>query len=211
MNQATLPEDRTEASRRTGRHKTSQKSGHFRAWVAVPVAVAAEICAIALFSCGKSAKDYCNEGLGQWKAGQYELAANSFSEAIRIDPRNPGAYCARGNAYFILGRYRLAIDSMDQGIRMVGLNPKFASVYFWRGRCYHALGDRKKALENYQTAAELGYAAAKAAAQQIVDDQWLESFLKRGFDRANRGTEMEQAAEEGARAAIRQDRMLHGE
>jgi tetratricopeptide (TPR) repeat protein len=165
--------------------------------------VVAAIFAIALFSCGKSAKDYCDEGLGQWKAGQYELAADSFSEAIRIDPKNADAYCARGSAYYKLGRYRLAIDSMDQGIRMVGLNPKFAHVYFWRGRCYHALGDRKEALENYQTAAELGYAEAKAAAQQLVNDQRLESLL----GRANREMEMDEAA----RAAIRQDRMLHGE
>jgi len=192
-------------SRRTGGRKTSQKSGRF--WAGA----AAAICLIALFSCGKSAKDYYNEGLNQYKARQYELADNSFSEAIRINPENAQTYYARGCMYHASGRYRLGIDSFDQCIRLVGLNPKFAYAYQYRGQCYHALGDRKKALEDYRTAEELGCTEAKAAAQRIVDDQSLANLLDKHLDRTSPEWKMEQTAADGARTAIGPGGLLHEE
>jgi tetratricopeptide (TPR) repeat protein len=228
-NPATLPGDRTEASRRTGGHKTPQRSGHLRAWVAVPLVAVAVLCLIALFSCGKSAEDYNSEGLDQYKAGQYELAANSFNEAIRIDPKNAAAYIDRGGMYWVLGRYRLAIDSFDQGIDLVGLNPKglnpkVVRAYRYRGLCYAALGDTTMALANYQRAAELGDTEARAYAQQIIRQQRIADSLRErlfGGLFGNRGSssysavpspdEMEDAAKRGAKKAIEQDRLLHGE
>jgi len=148
-----------------------QQPRHIWPWVLA--CLAGVICLVAFFS-GESAqeqyKKQCQKGWDHVGAGQYELAANSFSEAILIEPGQPDAYEFRGAVHLALGRYRLGIDSLDQSIRLIGKNPKAAWSYYLRGYCYQALGDRQRGLEDYRTAAELGCKEANAGLQRFAEE-----------------------------------------
>ena len=60
-----------------------------------------------LCNAGKEEHMNAGEAMQQGKtyleSGEYELAAEAFTQAIRLDPQNAAAYYCRGNAYSKLG------------------------------------------------------------------------------------------------------------
>lgn len=50
-----------------------------------------------------NAGEAMQQGKAYLESGEYELAAEAFTEVIRLDPENAIAYNNRGNAYSKLG------------------------------------------------------------------------------------------------------------
>ena len=67
-----------------------------------------------LCNAGKEEHMNAGEAMRQGKAylenGEYELAAEAFTEAILLDPQNAGAYNSRGNAYSKLNNARVKVN-----------------------------------------------------------------------------------------------------
>ena len=59
---------------------------------------------------------------------------------------------------------------MNQSIDYLGaLQSTFDEAYYWMGRCYEKLGDKKEAVTNYQNAIQIDpeYAEAKDALAKL--------------------------------------------
>ena len=67
---------------------------------------------------------YNNRGMTYNGTGEYDRAIADYSEAIRLNPKDPAAYNNRGNAYSRKGEYDRAIADLNEAIR---LDPKRAN------------------------------------------------------------------------------------
>jgi lipoprotein NlpI len=76
------------------------------------------------------ASAFSNRGIAYGRKGEYDLAIQSYEEALRLNPKNLNALYNRGNAYTRKGAYDLAVKDYDQVLRM---NPKHANAYSSRG------------------------------------------------------------------------------
>lgn len=70
---------------------------------------------------------YVNRGLAYVGKGQYDLAVDDYTTAIKAKPNYENAYYNRGNAYYALERYGLAIDDYN---KVIELNPKNPNSYY---------------------------------------------------------------------------------
>ena len=94
------------------------------------------------------ASPYYNKGLEHWDKGNWSMAIEQFTIALRADPKDVGAtYSSRGHAYMVLGELELAIQDFGDVIQL-DLND--VRAYYWRGWIYglidqHANADADKA------------------------------------------------------------------
>ena len=91
-------------------------------------------------------------GAGQLDAGLVEIRA-----AIELRRQYWRHHLALGNVLYDAGRYAEAVNAFR---RVTELQPDSAWGYQMLGTSYHALGDRPRAVENYQRAIALGDARA---------------------------------------------------
>jgi lipoprotein NlpI len=89
---------------------------------------------------------YNDKGLSYARKGEYEMAIQSFKQAIRIRPDNAVAYGNLGSAYAALGKNEEAINSFKQSLR---LNPNLVPVQFSLGDLYSSLGQFEEAIKIY--------------------------------------------------------------
>lgn len=109
--------------------------------------------AIALPASAQSAKDlFCRRGAIELHDNRYGEAINSFSQAIRLNPRNSDAYFYRGIAHHSAKRYREAIANYNQALS-IGTN-RPATILDNRATALAKLGDYKQALEDWKLAAK---------------------------------------------------------
>jgi tetratricopeptide (TPR) repeat protein len=112
--------------------------------------------------------------------GQYVLAINDFTAAIRL---NPGdllkwrSYLGRGHSYYALGQYEAAIQDYEAAISSINsltfefagdsaaLFADFASsfVYTSKGRVYNDLGQYEHAKRDYKKAIKLSHSESADA------------------------------------------------
>jgi tetratricopeptide (TPR) repeat protein len=86
--------------------------------------------------------------------GQFAEAIADLDRAARLAPRDPWVFNKRGMAWFCQGEYQRAVDDFSTAIR---LQPDLALSYFFRGNIYrHHLGERDKAIADYQEGCRLG-------------------------------------------------------
>jgi len=104
-------------------------------------------------------------GRAHYNLGEYRLAIEGFTEAIRLDPQYAQSYRNRGDAYYKLGEYQRAIEDYDEAIR---LNPQGAWAYNNRGYAYSQLGEDQRAIKDYDEAIRL-------------DPQDTEAYTNRGY------------------------------
>jgi tetratricopeptide (TPR) repeat protein len=71
------------------------------------------------------------QGVRDANSGDYDKAIATFSEAMRLDPKNALAFDNRGLAYVKKGDYNRAIADYNEAIR---LNPNYALAFCNRGR-----------------------------------------------------------------------------
>ena len=90
---------------------------------------------------------YTNRGLAYAGKGQYDLAIDDYTKAIRATPKYEKAYYNRGNAYYAKGKYSQAIDDYTRAIE---LNPKNPYPYYNLACIYsmRACTMLKKSVEN---------------------------------------------------------------
>ena len=70
------------------------------------------------------AEDYNQKGDEYFDAGQYDKAAESYQQAIRLRPDYAEAHLNLGETHFNLGRYDEAIASTKKRLRSKRIGPK---------------------------------------------------------------------------------------
>lgn len=84
--------------------------------------------------------------------GNFQAAADDFSEVARMLPNYGFAYSNRGFAYLRLGQLQKAISDLDEAVR---LDPALPSNFINRGDAYLRLNRPEQAAENYTQALTL--------------------------------------------------------
>jgi Flp pilus assembly protein TadD len=95
---------------------------------------------------------FLDRGIMFASQGDYELAIENFTEAIKLDPNFATAYNNRGMMYSKKGDYNRAIADFSQVIK---LNPNNADTYNNRGMMYSKKGDNDRAIADYTQAIRL--------------------------------------------------------
>jgi tetratricopeptide (TPR) repeat protein/S1-C subfamily serine protease len=95
---------------------------------------------------------YKARGDSHWNLKNYKQAIDDYTQAIKIDPKNPTYYRDRGNTYFQLKDYKQAVDDYTQAIK---IDTKNANYYVRRGLTYLQLKDYKQAINDYTQAIKI--------------------------------------------------------
>ncbi|MGK7896378.1 MAG: tetratricopeptide repeat protein [Xenococcus sp. (in: cyanobacteria)] len=95
---------------------------------------------------------YRKRGLVFLYLENYQAAIADFTQAAKITPQEPNVYLGKAAANLLQGKILEAIPDLDRAIE---LDSNFAIAYFLRGGVYSELGDRQRALENYQQAGRI--------------------------------------------------------
>lgn len=99
-----------------------------------------------------TAWDYWRQGDRYFKDGQYEKAADSFSDAISMQSNVAQFYYARGAAYQYSEKYDKALTEYNKALE---LNPELTEAYCNRGFTYIQLNEYSKALHDFDKTIEL--------------------------------------------------------
>lgn len=104
------------------------------------------------------------KGLEYEKLNKYDLAVESYLEALDIFPKDPIALNNLGHAYEMNGEYQNAINAYK---RSIAADDNFALPLRNLGQLYFERGNRNEALKYYRRAAELGDDYAKDFLQKL--------------------------------------------
>ena len=117
-----------------------------------------------------SAEEYFDRGLQNKKNNLNNMAINSFTQAIKIDPNYVDAYYFRGSAKVAIGDDEGALEDFT---KVINLNPadsiKLASAYGMRGEVRFILDDDEGACDDFKKASELGDERSKELMANICD------------------------------------------
>ncbi|MGK7911530.1 MAG: hypothetical protein AB4050_08625 [Synechococcus sp.] len=87
-----------------------------------------------------------------------------------MDPKSDGYYFNQGCTCHIMEKYDCALTDFT---RVVGLNPQFIDAYFTRGTIHDLSGELRKAIEDWNSAANLfakqGNLSAQKRIQRLVE------------------------------------------
>ena len=111
------------------------------------------------------AQAYNNRGLLYNDQKKWELALADYNKAIAINPDFAQPYSNRGVLYVNLKKWELALADWNKAI---AINPDFAQAYINRGLLYYQIGDKQKAIENLQRAAQLFLAQGDTASYEQI-------------------------------------------
>ncbi|MDB9318448.1 tetratricopeptide repeat protein, partial [Nodularia spumigena] len=109
------------------------------------------------------ANAYRNRGIIYREQEKWELALADFTKSIDIEPENANAYNLRGILYSLQQKWELALADFTKSI---DIDPEYANAYNLRGLVYERMGNKQKAIENYQQAAQLFQAQGNTAAYE---------------------------------------------
>jgi tetratricopeptide (TPR) repeat protein len=98
------------------------------------------------------ARIFNRRGLAYQNMEEPDKAIDDFSNAVRLDEKNPEFYLNRGRLYLQLKQYGDARNDMDAVIK---LDPRNAEAYAARGRASLEAGDRDQAMADYEKAVTL--------------------------------------------------------
>ena len=82
----------------------------------------------------------------------YQGAISDFNKALKIDPNYAAAYLNRGHVRNNLKDYQGAISDFNKALK---INPNYVDGYAGRGNALYMVGDKRKAREDWETAAQL--------------------------------------------------------
>ena len=91
--------------------------------------------------------------------GNYTAAVEAYHKALELNPNFHEAYFGLGLAYMEMKNLDQALDQINKAIT---LSPQIANYYYGRARVRLLAGQSGKADEDFQKAAEMGDADAKA-------------------------------------------------
>lgn len=69
-----------------------------------------------------TANNWLSRGNSSYLAGSYEQAAESYAEALKLDPSLLEGWLNMGNALFFLGRYQESLDAYNAALRLAPQN-----------------------------------------------------------------------------------------
>ncbi|WP_414619939.1 tetratricopeptide repeat protein [Calothrix sp. CCY 0018] len=99
------------------------------------------------------ANAYYNKGLIYHQLqNKFDLAIDSYNKAIQLQPNNHEYYNYRGLVYIDQQKWDLALADYNKAIE---INPEYASAYSLRGLVYMMKGNKQKAVEGLEKAAQL--------------------------------------------------------
>jgi predicted O-linked N-acetylglucosamine transferase (SPINDLY family) len=124
-----------------------------------------------------------NQALSFKASGQYEVAVETYEQAIQLKPNFVEAYYNKGNALRELKKFEEAIASYDLAIRF---KPDFAMAYFTKGNACKEIEKFELALECYDRAIELNPWYSEAHSNKGVVFKELKLFKEAvaSFDNA---------------------------
>lgn len=92
------------------------------------------------------------KGLYYTETQQFDKAIEQFNTCIKLDWKLTDAYIEKGIIYYKQTRYDSALSIFNLSVTVSNTN---ADGYYWTGRTYEAMGDREKAVQNYERALSL--------------------------------------------------------
>lgn len=102
-----------------------------------------------------------------FKDGQYERAAEYYSDTVEQNPRHAGALRGVANSNVQLKRYDKALTAIERAIQ---LQPKFGGNYAIRGIIYDHSGRHRQAMEDYEKSLKMD--------PEVADGMhWLDRLL----------------------------------
>jgi tol-pal system protein YbgF len=102
---------------------------------------------------GTSPSQLYDLALGDYSAGQWDLAIQGFQTYLKAYPKSPLAHRAAlyiGQAHYAAGRFKDAIAAYDEVIAGYENTESVPEAYYKRGLAYERLGDRARALESLE-------------------------------------------------------------
>ncbi len=100
------------------------------------------------------------KGIYYTKSGEDALAIEAYNECIRRDWKFTEAYIEKG--ILLYNRQKLP-EALKVFQLAATVTNTYADAYFWMGRCYEALGQKKEAAANYTKALALDKDFTEAA------------------------------------------------
>lgn len=107
------------------------------------------------------------DGKNLFKDGQYERAAEYFTDTLEKNPRHGSALRGLANSNVQLKRYDEALNAIDRAIQ---LSPEFGGNYALRGIIYDHSGRHRQAMEDYEKSLKLDPEVAEGM-------HWLDRLL----------------------------------
>ena len=123
------------------------------------IAIAAALSVVALGSpliaarANPLSRQYFNQGVEKYWAGNYQGAIADYNKALEINPDDATAYSYRGVAKGTLGDYRGAVADYTKAIE---INPQYAAAYENRGLDRESINDLEGACRDWRKAVDLG-------------------------------------------------------
>jgi len=105
-------------------------------------------------SSGTSAEELIKKGIEHHNKKEYDLAIQSYSEAIRINPKYGKAYEFRGGCYLTQKKYKEAVDDYKAAIN---IDPANSSLHYYLGMAHYQLRKFELAIENFNQSIKLNY------------------------------------------------------
>jgi len=110
-----------------------------------------------------SAEGFFYKGNVYYHDGKFKEAIDSYTEAIKLNPKDAQAYANRGVAYAHLKQYERAIyahlkqyeRAIEDFNEAINITPKDAMAYNNRGLAYAYLKEYNKAIEDYNKAIKI--------------------------------------------------------
>jgi CHAT domain-containing protein/Tfp pilus assembly protein PilF len=110
----------------------------------------------------ENAKVYFDQGMNQYRAGEFDMAIKSFESAKRLQPYNAEIWQQLGNVYFSLGDYDTAIENYNRAIQLnIEYDMEDPEVYAKRAEAYNNKGNYNSAEADYSHAIRLDEENAK--------------------------------------------------
>ncbi|AFZ00616.1 tetratricopeptide repeat protein [Calothrix sp. PCC 6303] len=104
----------------------------------------------------KAEEPYYHRANAYQNAGNYQAAVVDYTEVIRQNTGklgfSSGAYWNRARAYERLGKKQKAISDLTQ---LIGVDSRNADQYLFRGNMYRDIGNKERAIADYQVAEKL--------------------------------------------------------
>ena len=154
----------------------------------------------------RTAADYMNRGLMFALRGDFDIAVDDFTDAIKLNPNLAVAYVQRGkaliarrlpkqNRYSLDGEFTFAwvFNTLDTGgddderaiadfSKALELNPNLAVAWNYRGRIHRERGDTEKAMADFNQAIRrepnYAFAYSNRGATQEDDEKALDDYTR---------------------------------
>ncbi|EKX73407.1 conserved hypothetical protein [Theileria equi strain WA] len=117
------------------------------------------------------------KGNEAFKAGNFQEAANYFTQAINVNPNDAVLYSNRSGAYASLGMYE---EALADGIKCIELKPDWPKGYSRKGLAEFKLGNSAAAMETYKKGLEYDpdNEALKSAMKEVAKGDTSSAFLQ---------------------------------